>query len=87
MKDGRLCLPRADDLDVARQAFAAGAEPHRDTGKASDVQLHGRALQVCRIDLLSVDHELFNPVLVGRDRQHVGDQGVVAGKVVGVAVT
>jgi hypothetical protein len=39
-----LCLPFADDLDVDRHAFRAGAEPHRDAGKTSDVERHCRPL-------------------------------------------
>jgi hypothetical protein len=86
VQDRGLRLPLADDLHVDRQPFLARTEPHRQAGQAGDVERHGRALEVGGIHGLAVDGELLDAMLVGRDRQHVGNQRVVAREVVGIAV-
>src|SRR6202035_5444784 len=70
MQDSRLGEPASDELHVDWQPFLAGAKPHRQAGQAGNVERHGRALEVSGIHLLTVDHELRNAMLVGRDRQH-----------------
>ena len=64
MQDRRFRQPAADDLDVDGQAFPARAEAHRNAGQASDVERHGRSLEIGGVDLLAVDDELLLAVLV-----------------------
>lgn len=43
-------------------------------------------MEVGRVHLLATDGESFDPMVMRPDRQYMGDQGIVTGKVVGVAV-